>query len=121
MSDRLQLGVPGFVFADLFNPARLLELDARFRHDLAVAPSTTALAERYEAWRAGGAIEPEAESELLLEVAPVFAGFVAKLFGIEGEWQVGYTEAKASEAWLRWKDEFVKRRALKRTVDNCSR
>ena len=120
MSDRLQLGVPGFVFADLFNPARLLELDARFRHDLAVAPSTTALAERYEAWRAGGAIEPEAESELLLEVAPVFAGFVAKLFGIEGEWQVGYTEAKASEAWLRWKDEFVKRRALKRTVEDLA-
>ncbi len=116
MSDRLTLGVPGYSFADLFAPARLFALDADFRR--LVATEDAALGARYEAWREGEALAPEPESELLLAVAPKLAGFVAKLFGIERQWRVGYDEAARAEAWLRFKDEFVKRRAAKRTSDH---
>ncbi len=118
MSDRLTLNQPGLTFADLFSPTGLHELDARF--NAALVKNDAALASRFLAWRAGEVLAPEVESELLLQVAPRVAGFVSHLFGVETEWQKGYTEAARNEAWLRWKDEFVKRRALKRTVEDAA-
>src|SRR5687768_1893797 len=118
MSDRLQLGITGFTFHDLFVPARLCELDARFRQSL--AERAPALATRYEAWRSGESLAPEAESELLVECAGEVAGFVARLFGVEREWEQSRQAARDAETWLRWKDEFVKRRALKRTVEDTT-
>src|SRR6266478_2826344 len=62
------LGIPGFRYADLFDPAQLAALDVRFRADLAAAEP--ALAWRYEAYRSGTLVlsAPD-ESELLIAVA----------------------------------------------------
>ncbi len=113
MSDRLTLGLPDFSFSDLFVPARLLDLDVRFREDL---KQDAELSTAYEAWRAGATLAAEVESELLLKVSPKVAKFVAMLFGVEAGWQAGYDEAARNEAWLIWKDSFVKRRAMKHVL-----
>ncbi|MEO6952848.1 MAG: pyridine nucleotide-disulfide oxidoreductase [Polyangia bacterium] len=112
-SDRLTLGLPDFSFADLFEPRKLAKLDEHFR---ATVPAP--LAARYESWRNGEAIEPEVESELMIEASQLLGGFIAKLFGIGNEWDKGYADAARDATWFRFKDEFVKRRAVKRTVEN---
>jgi NADPH-dependent glutamate synthase beta subunit-like oxidoreductase/NAD(P)H-flavin reductase len=120
MADRLTLGVPGFVFADLFVPARLRDLDLIFRRELAGNPATATLAAEHEAWRAGAQLAPEAESAHLIAVGEQVAGFVARLFGVEAEREAAHARARLDELWMRWKDEFVKRRALKRTVEDAA-
>src|SRR5512140_250685 len=81
----LQLGVPGFKYADLNRVRRIEALDRAFLQALRDADAP--LAEAFARYRAAGGegVEREAESDLLLKVAPHLAGFVARLFRIDAE------------------------------------
>ncbi|HVR61608.1 MAG TPA: FAD-dependent oxidoreductase [Polyangia bacterium] len=106
------LGIPGFHFADLFDPAQLAALDVRFRADLAAVEP--ALAERFEAYRAGTLTLPKPdESELLIAVARGLSAFVARLFSAEPSRAALLDQAAREAAVFRWK-EFVLRRAAKK-------
>src|SRR5262245_30099517 len=76
----MPLGVAGFRYADLNRVRRLEALDRAFLGKLRAADAE--LAGRFEAWRAGAAIEKLPESELIMAVALHLARFVAKLFHI---------------------------------------
>ncbi|HZP40996.1 MAG TPA: FAD-dependent oxidoreductase [Candidatus Binatia bacterium] len=109
----LQLGIPGFKYADLNRVRRLEALDATFLRGLRTADA--ALADALEAYRAAGGegLEPRRESELLLRVAPHVGTFVARLFRIEEEYRALRTRIAAEETVFAWKREFVERRVLK--------
>src|SRR5262245_17176383 len=115
--DRMpSLGVPGFTFHDLRSPERLRDLFDAWESGLAAAdPSLQA---RYAAWRAtGGTSLPAVElSDLLVEVAPHVSQFVARLFGVTAEHEAERERTRQDLAIFRFKDEFVKRRALKRAA-----
>ena len=83
----LDLGLPGFTYHDLYEPAALARLDQQFCTALATADA--ALAERFAAYRAsqGSALGPEAISELLTETAPHLGRFIARLFRVEAAWE----------------------------------
>src|SRR5439155_21701624 len=79
----LPLGVSGFRYGDLYDPARLEALDACFRAEL--GGGEPALSERFEAYRSGSALTPPEESALLIDVARPLGAFVARLFRVEAE------------------------------------
>ncbi len=109
----LVLGIAGFGYADLFEPARLADLDGVFREELrATAPETFA---KFDAFRAaqGEGLAPEAVSALLVEVAPYVSAFVARLFGVEAEARVLVDAADARSPLWRFKKEFAKKRLFK--------
>src|SRR5688572_21927116 len=110
----LRLGIPGFTWPDLFDPARLAELHARFlEHLAATAPDVAA---RFEAYRAsaGAGLKPEAVSAVLVDTAAHVAGFVARLFGVENERTAHANTILTDSPIFRMKDQLVKRRAVKR-------
>ncbi|HEX2572271.1 MAG TPA: pyridine nucleotide-disulfide oxidoreductase [Polyangia bacterium] len=110
------LGIEGFSFADLFQPERLADLYRRWEEGLRAADP--GLHERYVACRAhsDGAPPPRELSELLLAVAPHVSEFLARLFGVNAERREQMAATEAELVVFRFKDEFVKRRALKRSV-----
>jgi NADPH-dependent glutamate synthase beta subunit-like oxidoreductase/NAD(P)H-flavin reductase len=116
MPQSLTLGISGFTYADLYEPTRLRALFQRWHEELATADP--ALLSRYDAYRAsqGAGLAPEALSELLVEVTPHVSRFVVRLFGIEAEWEAQRKSVDDELIVFRFKDEFVKRRAQKRTV-----
>ncbi len=123
MQNQLELGIPGFTYADLYSPPRLRALFERWHEGLhATSP---ALAARYDALRAtqGDNLTPVELSELLVELAPSVSRFVVRLFGpdVEVAWNEQRARAESELQVMRFKDEFVKRRALKRKADDCSR
>ncbi len=81
----LILGIPGFSYADLYDPARLSDLAGCF--DAELAARDEALFQSFEAYRncRGEGMQPEAVSELLVRLAPELGRFVARLFGVERE------------------------------------
>jgi NADPH-dependent glutamate synthase beta subunit-like oxidoreductase/NAD(P)H-flavin reductase len=105
------LGLSGYTFADLFVPARLAQLDGDFRRGLAAADP--ALSVRFEAYRAGAALEPPEDGELLIAVARHLSPFVAALFGNQQPRQKLIDLAAREQAIFRMK-EFNARRALKK-------
>jgi NADPH-dependent glutamate synthase beta subunit-like oxidoreductase/NAD(P)H-flavin reductase len=107
----IALGVEGFRYADLYEPSKLAELDARFRGELAAEDA--ALAGRFEAYRLGEALTPPQESELLIAVARPLGAFVARLFRVEPSRQALLDRAAREQAIFRMK-HFVVRRASKK-------
>jgi hypothetical protein len=74
----------GVEYADLYQRAGLLRLDAQFLEFVRAADP--ALCDALAAARAAPhALAPKAESELLIALAPQLEDFVAHLFGIEAE------------------------------------
>jgi NADPH-dependent glutamate synthase beta subunit-like oxidoreductase/NAD(P)H-flavin reductase len=111
----LVLGVPGFVYADLHDPARLGELARIFEGELAA--SDPAAAASLSAYRErGDALGPLKVSEALLAVAPHVSRFVARLFRVEEE-LAALREGVASRRPL-WdfKRDFVRKRVHKGSV-----
>ena len=101
----------GLAFADLYAREGLVRLDAAFLKWLADAEP--ALQERFAAARGRpAALEYKAEAELLIEVAPHLDRFVAKLFGIEDEWQELAESHHRLAPLFRVKRKFVQRRAM---------
>jgi NADPH-dependent glutamate synthase beta subunit-like oxidoreductase len=109
----LELGVPGFAYADLHDPRRLGDLfrvwETGFR---AADPEGFA---KYDAYRAckGEGMDPLAVSEALLAAAPHVSAFVAKLFRIEAEVAALVSEARSREPLWHFKKDFAKKRVLK--------
>ena len=76
----VDLKIDGFVYADLYDPARLRELAEKFYAEVASADPD--LGKRYAEYRDGAQLGPVDESTLLIDVARHLSDFVARLFGI---------------------------------------
>jgi hypothetical protein len=79
---KLTLGIPGFEYADLYDPQRLADLlgvfdDSVRKHDPELLAEMTAYREC-----AGVGMKPEVVSELLVKMAPLVGTFVACLFNV---------------------------------------
>ena len=119
---KLELGLPGYSYADLYDPAKLRTLFETWHRELHAADAgarpraTTPIAPRRAPTSA-----PQALSDLLVELAPTVSRFVARLFRVEEEWNALRLRTEEELHVFRFKDEFVKRRALKRKPDECTR
>ena len=78
-----QLGIDGFTFHDLYKPAKLAELDAKFRAQLKARDG--ALSARFEEYRGGAAFSPVDESNLIVAVAAHLGNFVGELFKVQAQ------------------------------------
>jgi NADPH-dependent glutamate synthase beta subunit-like oxidoreductase/NAD(P)H-flavin reductase len=105
------LGLGGFRYADLYEPARLAELDAKFRDELKKADP--GLAAKFEAYRAGDTLTPPQESDLLIGVARPLGSFIARLFRVESEHKALLARAAREDVIFRMKT-FIARRAIKK-------
>ncbi len=117
IEQKLTLGLPGFSYADLYEPNRLKDLLAIF--DQTIAEEDPKVYSEFLACRADlDDAMPEAErSEILLKVAPYVSLFVARLFNIENN----YDEKKTAtihdfQTVFTYKGTVVKR-AAKRFKD----
>ena len=109
----LQLGVPGFKYADLNRVRRLEALDKAFLDTLHQTDAALAVElERYRAAKGLG-YERRQESELLIRVAPHVGAFVARLFHIEAEYRGLCERKRADGVVFDWKRQFVERQILK--------
>ena len=103
---------PPFRFADLFLPDSLATLHATWVREL--AERDPALHSRYEA--RFEARSPTDLSTLLTDLAPHVGAFVARLFGVSSERNAARAAMREELVVFRFKDEFIKRRAAKRTL-----
>ena len=80
---KLELGLEGFNYADLYNPNRLNDLTIAFDRD--VKSKNPELFQAFADYRTsqGEGLAPEVISDLLVQMAPFVAGFVAKLFKVD--------------------------------------
>src|SRR5687767_1921458 len=101
----------GLAFEDLYRRPGLERIDAAF--DELLAQADAPLHARLRAARAEPAsLEYKAEAELLIAIAPHLDRFVAKLFGIEEEWEELVDAHHALAPLFRVKRKFVQRRAM---------
>ncbi len=109
----LVLGLSGFSYADLYEPAGLRRLHEHFLAEFAAHDAAAfATFERYRAAKGEG-FGPKETSEALLAAAPHLARFVGQLFGVQRELEA-LERATAQESVLwRFKKEFGKKRARK--------
>src|SRR5580765_5532413 len=80
----LQLGIPGFQYADLYDPDRLRDLAELFHREVEAAdPGLMA------AWRAYASAPdstpPRQVSDLLVRMGPHASRFLARLFNVQKE------------------------------------
>ncbi len=96
----LKLGIPGFEYADLHQPARLRDLMAVF--DDSVRRHDAALFEQFQDYRQcqGEGMAPEAVSDLLVRMAPLVGTFVARLFDVSGEREAQMADIREQFATL---------------------
>ncbi len=101
----------GLAFEDLYDPAGLARLDGAFARALAEADA--GLQSRNAAARANpAALAYKEEADLLMAIAPHLDRFIAKLFGIEEEWQDLFESHHRLAPLFRVKRKFVQRRAM---------
>lgn len=108
----LQLGIPGFDYADLYHPARLKDLAECF--DTELASRQPELFAEFQAYRdcRGEGMAPEAVSDLLVRLAPRVGDFVARLFGVECERESQATAIRADfDTVFAYKNEIVAKSA----------
>ncbi|MGE3507775.1 MAG: FAD-dependent oxidoreductase [Vicinamibacterales bacterium] len=105
------LGIPGFSFADLYDPGRLAALYERFCDQ--VQADQPALWREWEAYRATpDAPRPAiAVSNLLTSMAPHVSRFVTRLFQAEGESTAIAAATRDQDDCFRFKGDFVRRRS----------
>ena len=108
----LTLGISGFSYADLYDPARLQDLSACFDRQLAnEAPDLFGEFEHYRTTQGDG-LKPEEVSDLLVRLAPRLGGFVARLFGVEAEHQAQAALIQADfETVFAFRNEIVAKSA----------
>jgi NADPH-dependent glutamate synthase beta subunit-like oxidoreductase/NAD(P)H-flavin reductase len=121
------LGIDGFAFDDLYQPAGLERLSARFLMELrALAPDTAIAWDGYRrgiaAGRPNGGLTPPQESDLLVAVAEHTSKFIRRLFRLDRDLD-GLGKALKHELGLfEFKREFVTRRVFKKgTTDRPKR
>ncbi len=105
------LGIAGFTFADLHQPARLRDLHDRFVQDVTASePELWAQWEQYrEVPESVGAV---ARGNLVVAMAPHVSRFVARLFGVGADAESLVAATRAYDVLFRFKIDFVRRRAL---------
>ena len=109
----LQLGVPGFKYADLNRVRRVEALDRAFIAELQTADP--ALAADFMRYRdsCGKDRDRLQESHLLIKVAPHIGTFIARLFHIDNEHRSLCERVRADQVVFKWKRNFVERYILK--------
>ncbi|MGE3274261.1 MAG: FAD-dependent oxidoreductase [Vicinamibacterales bacterium] len=105
------LGLAGFTFADLHQPARLRELHDRFTEE--VARLEPELWQRWQAYAAAPtSLGPIERSHIVVDMAPHVSRFVTKLFGVGPAAEALVAATAAYDDLFRFKIDFVRRRAL---------
>jgi NADPH-dependent glutamate synthase beta subunit-like oxidoreductase/NAD(P)H-flavin reductase len=105
------LGISGFTFADLHQPARLHALYDLFCDD--VRRLDADLWARWEAHRASpAALGPVARAELIIAMAPHVSRFLLRLFSIGPDAEAMVAATRAYDDLFRFKIDVVRRRAL---------
>jgi NADPH-dependent glutamate synthase beta subunit-like oxidoreductase/NAD(P)H-flavin reductase len=112
-SPAMPLGVEGFTYADLHDPARLRELHELFERWF--SEQSPAHHARFDAYRTckGEGMTPVARSEALLAAAPYVGRFVAKLFKIEKETDHFREMVRKNDPLWRFRKDFAKKRVLR--------
>ena len=105
------LGIPGFSFADLHQPARLRELYRQFAEDVtATEPELWAQWDQHRT--SPGALGAVARGNLIVAMAPHVSRFITRLFGVGAEAESLVEATRAYDVLFRFKIDFVRRRAL---------
>jgi NADPH-dependent glutamate synthase beta subunit-like oxidoreductase/NAD(P)H-flavin reductase len=105
------LGIAGFTFADLQQPARLHALYELYCDD--VRRTEPDLWAQWEAHRrVPTALGPVARSNLIVAVAPHVSRFLTRLFSIGPDVEAMAAQTRAYDDLFRFKIDFVRRRAL---------
>src|SRR5437870_2442012 len=108
----MPLGIPGYTYAELYEPSRLQSLYERFCEE--VEASDPELWRRWDGYRAApdrprAAIEV---SNLLIAMAAHVSRFVIRLFEIGRDARAVAAATAAEDALFRFKVDFVRRRVL---------
>jgi NADPH-dependent glutamate synthase beta subunit-like oxidoreductase/NAD(P)H-flavin reductase len=105
------LGIVGFTFADLHQPARLQDLYGLFCDE--VRSLEAELWAQWEVYRSHpNGLAPSVRSELLVAMAPYVSRFLARLFRVGPDLEVMAATTRAYDELFRFKVDFVRRRAL---------
>ena len=111
MSAETPLGLAGFTFADLHQPAKLRELYQRF-----VDQVKTAEPELWAEWQqyreVPESLSPIARGNIVVAMAPHVSRFVSALFSVGAEAAELAAATRAYDELFRFKIDFVRRRAL---------
>ncbi len=115
----LEINVPGFEYADLYEPQRLKELSDYFEAE--VKKTDPQLSTDFAVYRAcqGEGMKPQEISELLVRMAPQVGTFIAKMFNIisEHELQKASILADVESIFVLKKEVVAKLAKLFRGVD----
>ncbi len=105
----LELAIPGFQYADLYDPDRLRELAGVFYEE--VGKADPLLLSAWSSYQAGpDRIQPRQVSDLLVRMAPHLSRFLARLFGVEEETFLLRESTRAQDPIFRFKVDFLRRR-----------
>ncbi|HEY8041821.1 MAG TPA: FAD-dependent oxidoreductase [Polyangiaceae bacterium] len=113
MTDLTALGIAGFEYSDLYDPARLRELNDAFDQWFeAESPDHHA---RFHAYRTclGKGMTAVAQSEAILAAAPYVGRFVGRLFGVEQELERFKASVRRNDPLWRFRKDFAKKRVLR--------
>ena len=110
--DELILGIKGFAWADLFEPARLKDLLDVF--DRTVAAADPELAARWAAYRAApdSFTDPRVVSDLLVRMGPHLSAFLARLFRVDEGRESAEAATRRHDPVFRFRVDFLRRRVL---------
>jgi NADPH-dependent glutamate synthase beta subunit-like oxidoreductase/NAD(P)H-flavin reductase len=108
----MPLGIEGFTYADLHQPARLRDLYDLFCRD--VASRDPQFWSAWDAYRTNpdAPRSPVETSDLLVRMAPHVSRFVTALFGVEGAASEIVAATHTLDPLFRFKIDFVRKRAL---------
>jgi NADPH-dependent glutamate synthase beta subunit-like oxidoreductase/NAD(P)H-flavin reductase len=105
------LGIAGFTFADLHQPARLHALYELFCDD--VRRSDAKLWAEWDAHRLNpAALGPVQRANLIVSMAPYVSRFLTRLFAIGADADAMTAQTRVYDDLFRFKIDFVRRRAL---------
>jgi len=111
MTSNTPLGIGGFTFADLHQPARLRELYNRFVEQVQAAePELWAQWSQYR--DIPESLTAVARGNIVVAMAPHVSRFVSALFAVGADVEALTAATRAYDALFRFKIDFVRRRAL---------
>jgi NADPH-dependent glutamate synthase beta subunit-like oxidoreductase/NAD(P)H-flavin reductase len=111
MPSNTPLGIGGFTFADLHQPARLRELYHRFVEQVkAVEPELWAQWSQYR--EVPESLTAVARGNIVVAMAPHLSRFVSALFSVGADADALIAATRAYDILFRFKIDFVRRRAL---------
>ncbi len=110
-SPNTALGIPGFSFADLHQPARLRDLYGHFVGE--VKASEPGLWAQWEQYRSvPESLGAVTRGNLVVAMAPHVSRFISRLFGVGADAETLVAATRAYDVLFRFKIDFVRRRAL---------